>query len=155
MNYRNLNRLSCELATLVALNFRILIWNFGHVNSSVSRELVALVALIFRILIWNFGHPPTPPPTPHTTNVWFGIYIYIYIYIPQTALALEGFLLLFYRISLGNQDCPVPPTCLDLPRLSSVLNPHHLSSAAPVVLQNRVVWDRRTVVTSRQDKPGP
>ena len=53
---RNFNSLSRELVTLVALIFRILIWNFGHVNSSLSRELVTLVALIFRILIWNLGH---------------------------------------------------------------------------------------------------
>ncbi len=53
---RSLNSLSRALVTLVALVLRILIWNFGHINSSVSCELVTLIALIFRIVIWNFGH---------------------------------------------------------------------------------------------------
>ena len=38
--------------------------------------------------------------------------------IPQTALALEGFLLVFYRSTFVSQDFSSPPTCLELPRLA-------------------------------------
>ena len=48
----------------------------------------------------------------------FGYSVVIRLLIPQTALALEGFLLTLYRVDLVCQDFPLPPTCLDLPRLA-------------------------------------
>ena len=48
-------------------------------------------------------------------------YIYIYIYIiPQTALALEGFLLRLQRNCPVLRDCPSRPTCLDLPCIAGL-----------------------------------
>ena len=48
----------------------------------------------------------------------FLLAFYRIAFVPQTALALEGFLLSFYRITFVDQDFPSPPTCLDLPRLA-------------------------------------
>ena len=48
----------------------------------------------------------------------FSLLFFIFFNIPQTALVLEGFLLPLYRIGLVCQDFPLPPTCLDLPRLA-------------------------------------
>ena len=38
--------------------------------------------------------------------------------IPQIVLALKGFLLRLYRRTFVFQDFPLPPTCIDLPRLA-------------------------------------